>query len=124
MEEARKLKTLIVEDCDDDVALVLRALHRHGFHVVHERVQTADDFSAALSRRQWDIVLSDFNMPGFCGADALRILREHDKDTPFFLVSGTIGEEKAVDIIKSGANDYVMKQNLTRLGIAVERELR
>lgn len=117
------LRLLIVEDSEDDALLIVRALQRIGYTLTFERVDKAEPLQFALAREPWDLVISDYAMPGFNGLDALRIVRESQLDLPFIIVSGTIGEEIAVQAMKSGAHDYVMKGNLTRLGPAVEREL-
>src|SRR6185295_8060220 len=114
---------LLVEDNPDDAKLVVRMLNRAGFDVQHERVQSAVGMTAALNRQAWDAVISDFNMPGFSGLDALKILRSTDQDIPFILISGAVGEEIAVNALKAGASDYILKTNLSRLGSVLEREL-
>ena len=119
-----KLSLLVVEDSENDSLLTLRELERAGYEVMHTRVETEQGLRAALQQTRWDIVLSDYNVPGFSGAAALEIVREVRRDLPFIFVSGTIGEETAVSAIRAGANDYVMKSNLTRLAPAIERELR
>ncbi|MDP2239011.1 MAG: EAL domain-containing protein [Burkholderiales bacterium] len=115
---------LIVEDSEDDAKLALRALRRGGFDPTYRRVQTAAELETALAQEHWDAVISDYKMPGFTGIDALRIFRSTGLDIPFILVSGTIGEETAVDAMKAGASDYMMKKNLARLAPALERELK
>src|SRR5881409_957379 len=117
------LRVLLIEDSDDVALLLLRHLNRSGYEVVHQRVDSAPDLKAALEK-QWDIVISDYAMPGFSGLDALRIVQESLLDAPFILVSGQIGEDMAVASMKAGAHDYVMKDKLARLVPAVERELR
>jgi PAS domain S-box-containing protein len=102
----------------------LRELRRGGYDPNHERVQTAEEMEASLKKQSWDIVLSDFNMPNFNGINALKLLQEKDIDIPFILVSGLVGEETAVEAMKAGACDYIMKNNLLRLVPAIERELR
>ena len=89
-----------------------------------QRVETPTDMSTALSEQPWDIVISDYSMPHFSGPDALSVLQESGLDIPFIIVSGVIGEDAAVDIMKAGADDYVMKGSLRRLIPAIERELR
>jgi len=121
---SRTLKVLIVEDSADDTELVLRALRRDGFAPEAERVQTAEALRAALTSRQWDLVIADYSLPQLNGLEALTLVQEAGRDIPFILVSGTIGEETAVAAVKAGAHDYLMKGNLTRLGTAVARELR
>ena len=86
------LRALIVEDTEDDALQLLRLLKGGGYTVTHERVQTADTMRAALDRQTWDIVISDFGMPGFNGLAALTLLRERDPDLPFIVVSGSIGD--------------------------------
>jgi two-component system, cell cycle sensor histidine kinase and response regulator CckA len=118
------LRVLFVEDSPDDVALIKRELARHGFDVQSEAVETRTDFVRALDAGQWDIILSDHSMAGFNSGEALSLLRHRDSDVPFIIVSGTIGEDAAVEAMRAGAHDYVLKHNLRRLGAAVERELR
>ena len=118
------LHVLLVEDVEDDALLILRELSRHGYTVTHERVATAAALRAALGRPGWEIVLSDYALPGFSGEEALRLVRASGSDLPFIFVSGTIGEDVAVAAMKAGAHDYVMKHNLARLAPAVARELR
>jgi signal transduction histidine kinase len=117
------IRVLIAEASRDDVDLVLRELREGGFAPEHESVQDPQAFEAALDKGGWDLVISDFRMPSFTGLEALEILRQRSPDLPFIIVSGTIGEEIAVDTLKSGANDYVMKDRLGRLVPAVRREL-
>jgi PAS domain S-box-containing protein len=118
------LRALIVEDSENDALLVLRELRRGGYDVTWERVETAETMRAALDRQPWDIVISDYKMPHFTGLEALNLLRAGGVDLPFILVSGTVGEDMAVQAMKAGANDYLMKGKLGRLVPAVERELR
>jgi GAF domain-containing protein/two-component sensor histidine kinase len=118
------LAVLVVEDSEDDALLVLRALQRDGFSPDWQRVQTADQFRAALASRTWDVVISDYRLPGFDAPAALNILQQSGMDLPFIVVSGTIGELAAVAMMKAGAHDYLMKENLTRLPEAVRREVR
>jgi signal transduction histidine kinase len=121
---ARPIRVLLVEDDRDDEELVLDELRRGGYLVTHERVETDEAMRAALARGPWDVVLSDFAMPAFSGRAALELLRAAGLETPFIVVSGTVGEEVAVAAMRSGANDYVLKHSLARLGPAIERELR
>ncbi len=114
----------MVEDSDDDALLVLRELRRSGYDVVHERVETRERMAAALDREPWDVVLCDHSLPSFSDGGGLTLLRERGLDVPFIIVSGAIGEEVAVDAMRQGAHDYVMKGNLNRLVPALERELR
>jgi diguanylate cyclase (GGDEF)-like protein/PAS domain S-box-containing protein len=115
---------LLVEDSEDDAKLALRALRAGGFDPTCRRVQTAAELEVALAEERWEAVISDFNMPSFTGLEALRILRSTGLDIPFILISGTIGEETAVNAMKAGASDYVMKKSLARLAPALERELK
>ncbi len=119
-----QLRALLVEDSEDDALQVLRLLKDGGYAVTHERVHSLEGMRAALDRHPWDIVICDFRMPGFDGRAALALLRERNADMPFIVVSGTIGEDTAVAMMKAGASDYVMKDNLPRLVPAVQRELR
>src|SRR5206468_1460402 len=118
------VRVLLIEDSEDDATLVVRALTRGGYDVVSERVDTSHALEAALARQMWDLAVADYTMPHFSGTAALRIVRDHDADMPFIFVSGTIGEDAAVEAMKTGAHDYIMKGNLKRLVPAVERELR
>jgi two-component system cell cycle sensor histidine kinase/response regulator CckA len=118
------LRLLMIEDSEDDAALLLRELRRGGYDVVFERVDTSGALTDALATQKWDLVISDHSMPHFTGIDALSILRAGGSELPFIFVSGTIGEETAVAALKDGAQDYLMKTNLKRLVPAVQRELR
>ncbi|HEY1717625.1 MAG TPA: PAS domain S-box protein [Verrucomicrobiae bacterium] len=119
----RTLNVLIVEDSENDATLMLEELRQKGYAPIHERVQTSEAMTLALERREWDVVVSDYVMPKFSGPNALKLLREKKFDTPFIVVSGTYGEEAAVDMMKAGANDYIVKGNLSRLAPAIEREM-
>jgi two-component system cell cycle sensor histidine kinase/response regulator CckA len=118
------LRALIVEDSEDDCALMIRTLTQGGYDVRHQRVDSAETLLASLGEANWDIVLSDYSIPGFSGTAALALIREKGLDVPFVFVSGTIGEEIAVNAMRFGAQDYIMKSNLRRLLPAIERELR
>ncbi len=120
----RKLRTLVVEDSEDDAMLLVQHLIRGGYQLDWHRVDTADSLTQALDDHRWDIIFADFSMPRFSGVAALAIVRERKLDIPLIFVSGTIGEDVAVMALKAGANDYIMKGNLKRLLPAVERELR
>src|SRR5215216_4020108 len=119
----KPLKVLIVEDSEDDAALLLLHLARAGYDVQHERVQAAETLRNALAAKKWEIIISDFQMPNFTGLEALHVLHESELDIPFILISGTIGEETAVQAMLAGVNDYMMKDKLARLVPAIEREL-
>jgi two-component system cell cycle sensor histidine kinase/response regulator CckA len=118
------LRVLLVEDSPSDAKLVSQALGRIGRPLELERVETAEAMRAALSEKTWDLVISDWSMPKFTAPGALALLRSFGLDLPFIIVSGTIGEETAADAMRTGANDYVLKDKLGRLVPAVERELR
>ncbi len=117
------IRALLVEDSEDDALLVERELKRGGLELQALRVDTAPELQDALARGGWDVVLSDYMMPSFSGLQALGMVRAVDADLPFIIVSGAVGEEVAVDAMKSGAHDYVMKSNLARLTQAVRREI-
>jgi signal transduction histidine kinase len=119
---AERLKVLFVEDSIDDRDLVLRELGRAGLEASWRQVQTPAELREALAQ-SWDVVLCDYHLPGFGGLEALRIVRAHDIDLPLIIVSGTLGEEAAVEAMKAGANDFFSKNRLARLGAAVERAL-
>src|SRR5256885_15083233 len=118
------LKILLAEDSEADAELVQRELKRGGLDFQSRRVQTEADFRRELNEFQPHLVISDFSMPQFNGPKALAIAREARGDIPFIFISGTIGENVAVDMMKAGADDYVMKNNLARLLPALKRELR
>lgn len=117
------LRCLLVEDSEDDARLLLRNLRDSGYAVTSERVDTPEAMRAALERGPWDIIISDYTMPRFSGRAALELLQSTGQDVPFIVVSGNIGEDLAVETMRAGAHDYVMKGRLTRLGPAVAREL-
>jgi len=118
------LRVLIVEDSEEDTLLIVRELKRGGFDPIHERVETAESMKAALSTKTWDLILADYSMPHFSGLEALKLSKESGLDLPFIIVSGSIGEDVAVEAMKSGAHDYLMKNNLARLIPAIQQELR
>ncbi|HUR44869.1 MAG TPA: response regulator [Candidatus Saccharimonadales bacterium] len=117
------LRLLLVEDSEDDALFLLRTLRKAEFELVTERVESESQMRAALAQQSWDIVISDFVIPGFGGLAALQVLRGLELDLPFIIVSGHIGEDIAVNAMKAGAHDYVMKDKLARLVPAVRREL-
>ncbi len=118
------LRVLVVEDSQDDALLMLRELQSSGYTPTYKRVDTAPAMKAALENHTWDLVIADYSMPRFSAPTALTMLQESHLDLPFIIVSGAIGEATAVSAMKAGAHDYVFKGNLSRLGPAVERELR
>src|ERR1700730_17602457 len=117
------IRLLIVEDSEEDAALVLRLLRQSGYEIDSERVDSAGSLAQALNKK-WDIVISDHSLPHFSGNEALKMVRELNPEVPFIFVSGTIGEDAAAEAMRVGAQDYVMKTNLKRLVPAVQRELR
>jgi PAS domain S-box-containing protein len=117
------LAVLIVEDSESDAQLIVRLLDKAGYAVVSQRVDTADLMRAALAKQTWDVVISDYNLPQFDGSAALTVLQSTGLDTPFIAVSGAMGEETAVAMMRAGARDYLMKGHLARLAPAVEREV-
>lgn len=118
------LRVLLIEDSENDALLIDRYLLRGGYETTLERVWTVADLQAALDDQTWDVIISDYSLPEFNGLGALQLVKQKQLDTPFIVVSGAIGEDLAVDIVKAGAHDYVMKNNLARLAPAITRELR
>jgi PAS domain S-box-containing protein len=123
MEVSKPLRVLIIEDSEDDALLLVRELEKSEYEVSSTRVDTAKEMRKELEKGKWDIVISDYKMPHFSGLKALAVLNESGLDIPFILVSGTIGEGIAVEVMKAGASDYIMKDAMKRLGPAVKREL-
>ncbi len=119
----KPLRVLIVEDTEDDALLLVRELERGGYNLTYERVDNREAMAQALERQTWDIVLADHAMPHFSGLAALVLLREKGLDVPFLAVSGAVGEELAIEFMKAGAHDFIMKDNLGRLNATIEREL-
>lgn len=119
----KQLRLLNIEDSEDDSLLLRRHLTRAGYELIFERVDTPESMTSALDRNVWDIAISDYVMPKFSALAALELLRERDLDLPIIILSGAIGEETAVAAMRAGAHDYLMKDNLTRLVPAIEREL-
>jgi len=120
---SKPIRVLIVEDSEDDALLVLDEIRRGGYDPTFERVDTREAMDTALDKKRWDVILADYRIPHFSGLGALRLLQEKKIDLPFIIVSATIGEEKAVEAMKAGAHDYLMKDNLHRLCVAVKREM-
>jgi PAS domain S-box-containing protein len=123
------LRVLLVEDSENDALLLLRELRRGGYEPTCERVDTPEGMErtlaeASVSREPWEIIISDYFMPRFRAPDALALLRRLGYDTPFIVVSGKVGEDTAVAMMRAGAHDYVTKENMARLCPAIERELR
>jgi two-component system cell cycle sensor histidine kinase/response regulator CckA len=117
------VNVLMVEDSEDDAELLLLELRRRGFAPTASRVDTGPTLRAALARGAWDVVISDHNMPGFSGEEALKVVKQYAPELPFIVVSGTRGEEHAVDAMRAGASDFIVKTRLHRLAPVVEREL-
>jgi PAS domain S-box-containing protein len=118
------LRTLIIEDSEEDSQLLLRELRRVGYQVEFERVETDGAMRAMLSEKNWDLILSDYTLPKFGAPQALETLKASGLEIPFIIISGTIGEETAVAALKAGANDFIVKGKFARLSLAIERELR
>ncbi|UFS69880.1 SpoIIE family protein phosphatase [Geomonas sp. RF6] len=120
---AKPLHVLIVEDSEDDALLLVFELKRGDYSPVAKRVESAAAMEAALQDERWDVVISDYVLPGFSGLDALNLVRRSGLDLPFIIVSGKIGEDTAVNAMKAGANDYFIKGNISRIVPAIEREM-
>jgi hypothetical protein len=120
----KPLKVLLVDDSEEDALLVVGQLESCGWDVVWERVQTREAMAEALDRASFDLIVSDYHMPRFRAPQAVAVWKERGLDTPFVVVTGTIGEEHAVEVLKAGAHDFFLKDRLSRLCSAVERELR
>jgi signal transduction histidine kinase len=120
----RKLRVLVVEDDPADVELVVRALRSGGFEPESDTAQTAQEFSERIHKNSYDVVLADYNLPSWNGMETVEVLRREGADVPVVLVSGSLGEHKAVECIKQGAADYVLKDHLARLSESVRRALR
>ncbi|MFO7666932.1 MAG: PAS domain S-box protein [Desulfobacterales bacterium] len=120
----KPLRVLMVDDSEDDVLLTILALEKGGYDPVHKRVEDAAAMRKALLEKTWDVILCDYQLPQFNGLDAINLLKETGIDIPLIIVSGAIGEETAVECMRLGACDYIMKRNLPRLSSAIERELK
>lgn len=118
------LRVLLVEDSEQDARLILRELKRGGYDPSHERVHTPEAMAEALSRQAHDVVLCDHSMPRFDSLAALRMITERGLDLPFIIVSGSIGESIVAEVMRAGANDYVLKSEMRRLAPAIERSRR
>ena len=118
------LKILIVEDNNSDADLLQRELKKNGFNFTAQVVETRESFKAALKNFNPDIILSDYSLPAFNGVEAFAITKENSPDTPFIIVSGTIGEEKSIELIKNGITDYALKENLFSLTPKIIRALK
>ena len=123
MPELKPLNALQIEDSPNDAFLVTRELRRAGYDVDVQRVEDEQQLREALAQRSWDVVLADYYLPQLSIEDALKVVRQTDRDLPFIIVSGSVGEEPAVSAMRLGAHDYIMKDNLARLAPAIEREM-
>ena len=110
----KKLAVLIVEDNEDDALLLIRELRRGGYEPDALRVETREEMQAALQERTWEVILSDYALPGFSGVEALEILQASGQDIPFLIQSGAIGEEAAVELMRAGAHDFIPKGKMLR----------
>ena len=124
MSNLHPLRVLMVEDSEDDALLVLRELKKGGYNPEHVRVETAAAMRKALQDKTWDVILCDYQLPSFNGTEAIAVLKEINIDIPLLIVSGAIVEETAVECMRLGAHDYIMKNNLSRLCPAIARELK
>jgi PAS domain S-box-containing protein/putative nucleotidyltransferase with HDIG domain len=120
----KALCALIVEDSKDDALLIIRGLKKGGYNPVYELVETAASMKKALQEKQWDIILCDYSLPKFNAPSAIAVLKEVNVNIPIIIISGTIGEETAIECMRLGAQDYIMKSNLSRLCPAIARELK
>ncbi len=118
------LAVLIVEDSESDAQIIIRALKKADYQIISEQVETAEEMRAALESREWNIVISDFELPQFDGRAALKELQATKRDVPFIIVSGAIAEKDAIEMMLSGAQDYLDKNDMARLIPVVKRELR
>ncbi|MEI7846303.1 MAG: response regulator, partial [Chloroflexota bacterium] len=117
------LQVLCVEDSENDTALIHRVLEKAGYSVTLLRVETLSEMQAALDEHVWDVIISDFTLPQFDAPTALSLVKKNNLDIPFIIVSGQVGEETAVSLLKAGAHDYLYKEHLDRLIPVVKREL-
>jgi signal transduction histidine kinase len=123
-EKDRQLDVLVIEDCEEDYQFIVRHIEKCGYVVDAKCVDTGEGLTEAVEEREWGVVICDYHLPNFSCLDALGILHERNLDLPFIVVSGTIGEMQAVEIMKAGAHDYLPKGSLARLESIIEREVR
>ena len=121
---SKPIRILVIEDSVDDAELIVLEFEKAGYEPTWERIETPETMRAALGKKEWDVIISDYSMPHFSGPDALKLMQEQGFDLPFIIISGTVGEDVAVECMKTGAHDYLLKSSLIRLVPAVERELR
>jgi len=119
----KPLHILLVEDSEVDAELLLAELRFKDFKPIHRRVQSSRELQAAIEQREWDVVVSDYYLPQFSGPEALRLVQASKIDVPFIMISGVCGEEVAVQVMKAGADDFILKSNFSRLAPAIEREM-
>jgi response regulator RpfG family c-di-GMP phosphodiesterase len=124
MEAKKPLRVLLIEDSENDAQLLLREIRRFGYEVQCERVETSDALRNCLATKEWDVIVCDYSLPRLDAPHALEVLKSTDLDLPFIIVSGTIGEESAVNALKAGAHDFIIKGKYARLAPALEREIR
>ena len=120
----KPIRVLIVEDSEDDVLLLVRQLKKDGYRPIYNQVYAAEAMRKALENQTWDVILCDNSMPGFSAFDALDIYKEKRLDLPFIIVTGAIAYKNAAEIMKAGAHDYIIKNNLSELTPAIDRALR
>lgn len=120
----KSINVLLIEDSDEDAKLIKSTLQYGGYNASCTVVDNPEKLKSTLPLKKWDLVISDFAMPRFNGVDAWKIFRQTDTDTPFIILSGSTGEDIAVEAIKMGVNDYILKSNMPRLVPAIDRELR
>ena len=118
----KTLRVLIIEDSNNDYILLLRELNKGDYQIEDCLVDDAIGFEKALLQ-SWDIIISDYSLPTFSGYDALKMCIDKGIDTPFIIVSGAVGEDKAEQMMKLGVKDYIMKSSLAKLLSAVEKEI-
>jgi signal transduction histidine kinase len=119
----KQLNVLIIEDKDDDAFLIILELENAGYHGNFKQVDSRESMEIALNEMKWDMILSDFNVPGFNAYESLDLLKSTKIDLPFIIISGTVGEETAVRLMRKGAKDFILKNNLKRLIPVIEREI-
>ncbi len=117
------LHVLVLDDSEDDVVLLLRELRRSGFDPTWECHETAGALAAALDREHWDLILSDYHMPSFSAVAVLQLVRDHGADVPVIVVSGDLRDDTIAAALAAGAREYVFKDDLAKLGLAIRREL-
>lgn len=120
----KSIRLLIIEDSEDDAELLVRKIAKSGYKIKYTRVESEKEMKSALQQEVWDLIISDYSLPNFTGLSAINLINQLNIDIPFIIVSGAIGEDIAVEAMKAGAHDYIMKDNLARLSPAIERELR